>query len=238
MLGHCAAGAAGLFLAGRVLEMPLLRIVVTSLRPRLHSTRIIHLAGPMTVINATSAVAYGTDRLVLGHAADATAVAVYSAGAQLYAPASALITASAVPLWGHFVRRRCNSDGVPRAELRTLTAWFAGGARRYEHDAEQEGPAATEWMTHDRAGAGRGLMAAFAALILVHAVVYPVAMWQTDPASLRFLAARTMIMALVSLALSVPLARAIGPAGPVTASVAAYTLWVAIPCFRRAFRHV
>ncbi|MET8398209.1 hypothetical protein [Streptomyces sp900116325] len=236
-LGQCVAGLAGLIIAGRILRMPVLRIVVTSLRPGWVGTRIVHLAGPVTLINATTACAYGTDRLVLSHAADATAVAVYSAGAQLYTPAWALVNAAAVPLWNLFVRQRRDSIMVPKAELARLSFWFGSGALLVGVGLVTVGPSVTGWMTHGGAGASGGLMAAFAALLLAHAIVSPVTMWLTQPAALRFLAIRYVFMALASLALSVPLAWAVGPAGPVIASVASHTVCITIPCFRKVFRN-
>ncbi|MFJ9865187.1 lipopolysaccharide biosynthesis protein [Streptomyces sp. NPDC101165] len=237
-LGHCVAALIGLLMAGRALEMPLLRTVVTSLHPRQRVTRIVHLAGPKTVINVATAVAYGSDRLVLSHTAGPIAVAVYSAGAQLYTPAWALVNAGTVPLWNMFVRQRRDSDRVPKAELGRIMLWFGTGALLVGVGLVTLGPSVTRWMTHGGAGAGSALMAAFAALLLAHAVVSPVAMWLTQPAALRLLAGRYVRMAVVSLALSVPLAWLIGPAGPVVASVASHTVCVSIPCFRSVFRGV
>ncbi|MFC7263064.1 lipopolysaccharide biosynthesis protein [Streptomyces lutosisoli] len=238
LFGQCAAGLAGLLIAGRALRMPLLRAVATSLRRGQAVTRIVHLTGPMTVITVAAAVTYGTDRLVLSHAANATAVAVYSAGAQLYAPASTLINAAVVPLWNLFVRQRRDSVRVPRAELARISFWFGVGALLLGVGLVTAGPSVTGWMTHGSAAASSGLMTAFAALLLVQAVVSPVGMWLTHPADLRFLAARCVLMAVVSLALSVPLAWTVGPVGPVIASLASHTVCVNIPCFRRVFRSV
>ncbi|MFF8945306.1 lipopolysaccharide biosynthesis protein [Streptomyces sp. NPDC014864] len=235
-LGQSAASLVGLLIAGRILRMSVLRIVVTSLRPGRSVTRIVHLSGPVTVINVATACAYGTDRLVLSHVAGTTDVAVYSAGAQLYTPAWALVNAAAVPLWNLFVRQRRDSIRIPRTELAKLSAWFGSGALLIGAGLVAAGPSVTGWMTHGNAGASTGLMASFAALLLVHAVVSPVTMWLTQPAALRFLAARYVFMALASLVLSVPLAGAVGPAGPVIASAVSHTLCISIPCFRKAFR--
>ncbi|NGN65085.1 hypothetical protein G5C51_14410 [Streptomyces sp. A7024] len=237
LAGQCAAGAAALALAARALGMPMLRTVAASVRPGQQGTRIMHLAGPMTVIYTTSALTYGTDRLVLGHTTSAAAVAVYSAGAQLYRPAAALLSSAALPLWGRYVQRRGAGGGTPRGELARLVAWFAGAALVVGGGLVACGPPVADWMLHGEAPVGPGLMAAFGLLILVHAVNHPVGMWLSDAPGLRFQARGAVAMTAVSLALSVPLAIALGPAGPVLASALAFAVCVAVPCHRRAFRH-
>lgn len=233
LVGQCASGLMSLVVAGRILRMPLLRIVAF---PRhIPGTRIIHLAGPMAVINMTSAVAYGTDRLVLSNVTDANAVAVYSAGAQLYAPTSALLATSALPLWGLFGQRRRISETPPRGVLLRLTAAFTCGALAAGALLVAVGPMVADWMLHGRAFVDRGLMAAFAALLLAHAVNYPAGMWLSDAAGLRFQAVRAAVMTVVNLAASVPLALAVGPAGPVLASAGAHFLCVTLPCHQRVY---
>lgn len=234
LVGQCAAGAASLLLAGRMLRMRLLRVVLFPLR-RFPGTRIIQLAGPMAVIKATSAVAYGADRLVLSSVANSVAVAVYSAGAQLYAPASALIAAAALPLWRMFSRHRRTAGQPPRRQLLQLTAYFTAGGLVISVLLVTLGPIVASWMLHGRAAVGPGLMAAFSALVLTHAVNYPVAMWLSDPAGLRFQAVRAVLMAVVNLAVSVPLAHFMGAAGPVLASAGAHFLCVTVPCHRKVF---
>lgn len=234
LIGQCMAGFTSLIVAGRTSGMPLLRTVLWP-RRRLLGTRIIHLAGPMAVINATSAVAYGTDRIVLSKLTDATAVAVYSAGAQLYVPASTLVAASALPLWSLFHQRRRDCSMIPRSQLLRLTACFAGGAVLIGAGLVTVGPAVASWMLHGRASVGPGLMAAFGALVLAHALNYPVGMWLSDAAGLRFQAVRAVIMTVVNLIASVALALVIGPAGPVLASAGAYFLCVTLPCYRKVF---
>ncbi|WNZ11721.1 hypothetical protein [Streptomyces sp. 11x1] len=234
LVGQCAAGAASLLLAGRMLSLRLLRVVLFPLR-RSPGTRIMQLAGPMAVIKVTSAVAYGADRLVLSSVAHPVAVAVYSAGAQLYAPASALVAAAALPLWRMFSRHRRTSPQAPRRQLLQLTAYFTAGGLAISVLLVTAGPTVANWMLHDRAAVGPGLMAAFSALLLTHAVNYPVAMWFSDPAGLRFQAVRASLMAVVNLAVSIPLAYFMGPAGPVLASAGAHFLCVTVPCHRRVF---
>ncbi|MFE9773386.1 lipopolysaccharide biosynthesis protein [Streptomyces sp. NPDC005931] len=237
LIGQCAAGVGSLLLAGRMLGMRLLRVVLFPLR-RFPRTRIIQLAGPMAVIKVTSAVAYGADRLVLSSVTNSVAVAVYSAGAQLYAPASALVAAAAMPLWRTFSRHRRISPEAPRRHLLRLTACFTTGGVVISALLVTVGPAVASWMLHGRADVGPGLMAAFSALVLTHAVNYPVAMWLSDPEGLRFQALRAVVMAVVNLAASIPMAHLLGPTGPVLASAGAHFLCVTVPCHRRVFtRH-
>lgn len=236
LVGQCVAGVASLLLAGRILRMRLLRAVLFPFRPS-PGIRIVQLAAPMAVIKVTSAVAYGADRLVLSNVIDSVAVALYSAAAQLYAPASALVAAAALPLWRIFGQHRRSSMRTPRRQLLQLTAYFTAGGLVIGVLLIVVGPTVASWMLHGRATVGTGLMAAFAALVLAHAVNYPVAMWLSDAAGLRFQAVLAVVMAVVNVAASVPLAYLVGPAGPVLASAAAHFLFVTLPCHRRAFSH-
>ncbi|MFJ1533344.1 lipopolysaccharide biosynthesis protein [Streptomyces mirabilis] len=235
-LSQCLVNAAGGVLAGRILGMPLLRTTLGSVGASAWKDRapVAHLALPMTVVTAATAVAYATDRLVLSHTADAAAVAGYSAGAQFFAPASSLLGAAGLPLWAVFARRR-RSPGVPGRDLARFTGCFAAGGLVVGAGIVVLGPVAGTWMMHGRIQVGTGLMAAFAALLFVQAVACPATMWSTDAQGLRFQAITFSLMAAVNLAVSIPLAR-LGAEGPVIGSVASYTAFVLVPTLFRAFR--
>ncbi|MER5405503.1 hypothetical protein [Streptomyces sp. NPDC002769] len=235
-LSQCLVNAAGGVLAGRVLGMPLLRTTLGSVRASAWKDRasIAHLALPMTVVTAATAVAYATDRLVLSHTADAAAVAGYSAGAQFFAPASSLLGAAGLPLWAMFARQQ-RSPGAPKRELAWFTGCFAAGGVVVGVGIVLLGPVAGTWMMHGQIRVGTGLMAAFAALLFVQAVACPATMWSMDAAGLRFQAITFSLMATVNLAVSIPLAR-LGAEGPVIGSVACYTAFVLVPTLFRAFR--
>ncbi|MCQ4079695.1 hypothetical protein NGB36_03550 [Streptomyces sp. RB6PN25] len=236
-LAQCAVGVLCLVLGSRLLGMPLLRLIADSVRRRQPRARIRHLAVPMVVINAGSAVAYATDRLVLSHVADPTNVAVYSAGAQLFAPVIGLISVAGMPLWTLFAHQRESQDEPSRRDLLRLTAHFAAGGLVAAVSVVLLGPTVGTWMMHGRIQVGADLMAAFAALLFVQAINYPVSMWLTDAAGLRFQAVRVSIMAAANLALSIPLARLIGAPGPVIGSVVAFTAAVFVPSLRKALSH-
>jgi O-antigen/teichoic acid export membrane protein len=232
---QCVVGAVGVVLAGRFLRMPLLRIIFRGVRGResKDTTPIGHLAVPMTVVTAAMAVAYATDRIVLSHTADATAVAGYSAGAQFFAPASSLLSAAGLPLWVLFAHRRA-SAGSHRRELVRLTVYFGAGGLVMGAVLIAVGPVAGSWMMHEHIHVSAGLMAAFAALLLVQALGYPANMWLTDAGGLRFQATTFSLMAVVNLAVSIPLAR-FGAQGPVVGSVASYTALVLVPTLLKLF---
>ncbi|MDU8997258.1 MULTISPECIES: lipopolysaccharide biosynthesis protein [Streptomyces] len=233
---QCIVNAFGAVLASRYLGMPLLRMTLGSIREGALKDRapIAHLALPMTVITAAMAVAYSTDRLVLSHTADATAVAAYSAGAQFFTPASSLLSAAGLPLWALFARRR-RTPGAPRCQLARLTGYFAAGSLIVGGGIVVLGPLAGTWMMHQRVQVGTDLMIAFAMLLFVQAVAYPANMWSTDAAGLRFQAIAFSLMAVVNLAVSIPLAR-LGPEGPVIGSVLSYSAIVLVPALLRTFR--
>ncbi|MEU2154385.1 hypothetical protein ABZ532_05065 [Streptomyces sp. NPDC019396] len=233
---QCVVGALSVVIAGRYLGMPLMAIILGSIRTRERERRkpIGHLAMPMTIVTAASAVAYATDRLVLSHSADAAAVAGYSAGAQFFAPASSLLSAAGLPLWALFAERR-SAAGTPRGDLVRLLVLFGAGGLAVGAVITLLGPVAGSWMMHEQLRVGTGLMVAFAALLFVQAVSYPAVIWLTDEAGLRFQATAFSLMAVVNLAVSIPLARW-GAVGPVLGSVASFTALVAVPAIVRALR--
>lgn len=233
-LAQCLVGIVCLWWAGRILRLPLLSIVVGSVRSQQAGMRIRHLAVPMAVINAGSACAYSTDRLVLSHLSDPATVAVYSSGAQLFAPAVGLIGVAGLPLWALFARQRETLDQPSRRDLVRLTAYFAAGGLIIGMGLILLGPGVSSWMMHDQIRASVDLMTAFATLLFVQAAYYPVGTWLTDAAGLRFQAIRVGVMAAVNLALSVPLALLVGAPGPVIGSVIAFTVIVLVPGLRRS----
>ncbi|MGW0206733.1 lipopolysaccharide biosynthesis protein [Streptomyces sp. NPDC003233] len=234
---QCLVGAACLLWAGRILGLPLLGMVLGSLDTRHTPTRIWHLAGPMAAINAALAVAYSTDRLVLVHTADSEAVAAYSAGARLFAPAVALASATGLPLWTVFARQRGASGRPDARHVSRLTLYFGIGGAILGAGLIFFGPAVASWMLHGKVEVGTGLMAAFAALLLVQSASYPASMWLTDAAGLKYQAQRAGVMALVNLALSIVLARHLGASGPVIGSVVAVMTCLFLPNLRRSMSH-
>ncbi|WP_225097426.1 lipopolysaccharide biosynthesis protein [Streptomyces sp. CoH27] len=234
---QCLVGAACLLWAGRILGLPLLGMVLGSLDTRHTPTRIWHLAGPMAAINVALAVAYATDRLVLVHVADSDAVAAYSAGARLFAPAVALASATGLPLWTIFARQRGTSGPPHASHVARLTLYFAAGGAILGAGLIFFGPAVASWMLHGKVDVGTGLMAAFAALLLVQSAAYPASMWLTDAAGLKYQAQRAGVMALVNLGLSIVLARHLGASGPVIGSVIAAMTCLFLPNFRRSMSH-
>jgi O-antigen/teichoic acid export membrane protein len=234
---QCLVGAMCLLWAGRILGLPLLSMVLGSLGPRHTPTRIWHLAWPMAIINAALAVAYATDRLVLLHFANSDAVASYSAGARLFAPAVDLVSATGLPMWSIFARQRGTSNGPKARNVASLTLYFAVGGAIIGGGLILFGPAVASWMLHGKVEVSTGLMAAFAALLLVQSAAYPTSMWLTDGAGLKFQAKRSVVMALVNLGLSIELARHLGASGPVIGSVVAFTTCLFLPNFRRSMSH-
>lgn len=237
-LTQCAVGAACLVWAGRLFHIPLWKVVAECVQPRQAGVRIRHLAAPMAVIGIGTALTYSTDRLVLSHVTDHVAVATYSAAAQLFTPAAGLLSAAAMPLWVFFARQRQSADEQPdRRALVRLMGYFAIGGITIALGLLLLGPTVASWMTHGRIPVGTTLMSAFAALLLVQAVYYPVGMWLTDAPGLRFQAITVTLMTAVNLVLSILLANLVGTPGPVIASVLSFTAVVLVPNARRALSH-
>lgn len=234
---QCLIGVVSLLWAGRILTLPLLGWILGSLNPRHAARRIWHLAGPMAVVNVALAVAFATDRVVLVHVADPSAVAAYSAGARLFAPTLALASATGLPLWTVFARQRGTCGGPAPRDIARLTVYFAMGGALLGTGLVLFGPAFASWMLHGRVEVETGLMAAFAVLLLVQSAAYPTSMWLTDAQGLKFQARTSVVMAAVNLALSILLARHLGAAGPVVASAIAVLTCLFLPNFRRSMSH-
>ncbi|WP_316744375.1 hypothetical protein [Streptomyces sp. MK7] len=234
-LAQCTIGAVRLVLAGRIIGTPLLRVLMRSLCTRHYGPRILNLAAPTAVINTCFTLIYSSDRLILSHMSGTTAVAAYSAAAQMFAPATTLITATGLPLWSIFAQQRYGSRKAssPR-EVALLTGHFALGGLILGLALILIGPMVGSWMMHDRAEVDAGLMTAFAALLLVQAACQPLGLWLTDAAGLLFQARNFVVMAVANFALSIPLARALGAPGPVIGSATALTIIVFVPSFRRS----
>jgi O-antigen/teichoic acid export membrane protein len=201
-----------------------------ALRKGVAGARIRHLAGPMAVVSAALPVAYQSDRLVLSHVSTVTELAVYSAGAALFAPALAVVASSGQSLWPVFARTRGSRPRQAlRAQLVKATWAFAGMGVIGGLILAVAGPAVATWLVHGELAVSLGVMASFGVLLVVHATYYPTGMLLMDAPGLRLQAATSVAMAAVNVVLSVFLAKQLGAAGPIIASAVAIVLCMAVP---------
>ena len=193
----------------------------------------------MAVISACLPLAYQSDRLILSHVSSVTQLAVYSAGAALFAPALSLVSAGGQSLWPIFVRTGLASLGgnLRRQFFTALTGLVAFGVV-LGVALVLVGPSIGTWMLRSGAAVPVGLMASFAAVLIVLSAHYPGGMLLTDSAGLRFQAKASVAMLMMNVALSLVLARRLGAAGPVLGSAISVALCMWLPTLRSALHRL
>lgn len=191
------------------------------------------IAGPMVAITVFLAVAYQTDRIVLSHVSSLGEVASYSVGFQLFSPLMGLIGAAGVSLWPVYARRRL---GVGRQALVQAEVAFGVLGALLAIALVVVGPFLARFVGEDDVHVDIWLLVAFAGLLFIQAVSYPMAMLLTDPGGLRFQARLHIAMVLINLPASILLARLIGAVGPVVATILSIAIALFVPELRRAWR--
>jgi O-antigen/teichoic acid export membrane protein len=187
--------------------------------PRVRSfrgSRVADVAWPMLVQSIALPIAMQTDRIVLSHRADASVLAEYNLGSQMFTPIWAVVSAAGITLWPVFARARArgqHTSPVPMAGV------FGGLAALMAVGVALVSP----WLA-DVASGGRiqlpaSLVVCFAVLMTLQGVKYPLGMFMTDPRGLRFQALMIVLMLPVNVGLSWYLAGPLGAAGPVLGSV-------------------
>ncbi len=238
-----AAAAAGSVIHGLLARSAVRRLDRGRLRvaggdvDRSVAREVWHRSWPMTIIAAASTVAYSLDPMVVASALSASGAAEYVLGAKMSALVTVAITAPTPVLWNYFAGRRART-GIPvrRGELVRMTLLWVVVAAALGAVLVAVGPAFASWWSHGQIEVSRGLMVAFAALLMVSALQYPTSTVLNDPASLRFQAVTMSAMAATNLVLSLWLVRVVGVAGPVIASSIALLVVQAAPALLRARR--
>jgi len=187
--------------------------------PRLRSYRggrVLALAWPMLVQLVAVPVAMQTDRIVLSHRASGEALTQYNLAAQMFTPIWAVVSTAGAALWPVFARARARGE---RRSPVPVALVFGGLAAAV---ATVVG-LASGWLAELASGGAvtlsTSLVLAFGALMTVQALKYPLGMFLTDAAGLRFQAGMIVAMVPVNVGLSWYLAARMGPAGPVLGSV-------------------
>jgi len=197
-------------------------------RRRFPGASIRALSGPVLIITLSTPIALQSDRIVLSHVASRQAVADYSVAMQIFAPALALIAASAQPLWPIYTRARSEGRRGP-AVLRVFGLFCAVGAAIGGVLALLAGPAA-RLIAGDHVHVSPLLALAGALGVLTAAASYPIAMSLMYPEGMRFVVWCTVLAVPLNIALSVVLGHAMGAPGPLFASVIAGLGVQAVPC--------
>ncbi len=186
--------------------------------PRRHPGQSIRsLSGWMFVSSLALPIALQSDRIVLSHVSTVRAVADYTIAFQIFAPVTALIVAAAAPIWPIYARAR--SEGRAGPGLFRFTMLFvAGAAVICAVLVAIADPVGRLIGGSAHVELGILLPVSAALLVIVQALVNPLAMTLIDPAGVRMVALVNVLALPLNLALSILLAYRFGAAGPLLAT--------------------
>lgn len=182
---------------------------------------VLAVAGPWLVLTLALPVALQTDRLLLSHLSTPTDLAEYGLAFSLFSLLSQTVSAAGVALWPVFARAR--STGEVRSPFGTGAAFGAVAAL-----AAVALALLLPWIVPVVSDGAVRLDAwvtwAFVVLVAVQAANYPLGMYMTDAAGLRFQVPPVLLMVPLNLALSWWMTLQVGAGGPVVGSAVAVAL--------------
>jgi len=206
------------------------------LRPHRHSLDItttrmlVRWGGLFLVLTVAAAVAFETDSLVISWVLGPNAVAVYSVTFRLFALISLVASLAFAPLWPAFAESLSRGDvGWVKQTLRRSVTWalvlsipaavlLVAGCDTF-----------IRWWVGGSFVPPTSLAVACAVWVVLAASELPLVMLLNGAGVIKFQVIAASLMAVSNLLLSIVLARVIGVAGPVWASVIAHTICSAIP---------
>jgi O-antigen/teichoic acid export membrane protein len=206
-----------------------------------HLRSVAKLGGSALITTIGTAVAFQSDRVVLGHVASSDGLAGYSLVAPLFMAAYGLLNAVGQLLWPKYrqlLSIRVEPDVFERTLLKdlmlTATLGVVGGLA-----IALLGPYLVGFMLDGTPlVVSQGVYYCFGLLLLVQAILLPAAMLLTDSYGFRVQKYYVLVMASANLVLTVLLASWLGPVGAVIASVASVGLFQLPLTWRRALLRV
>jgi len=176
---------------------------------------IMGMAWPQLAQMIALPIAMQTDRLLLSHLTDEDALSQYNMASQFFQMVVQTITAAGVSLWPMYARAR--------SENRIMKPWkttvvftgvgvAAGGALAVLI------PFIARWLSNGTITLQGWLIAGFVLYVASQAANYPLGMYLTDEAGLKFQVLPIVVMVPINLALSWWLTLRIGAGGPILGS--------------------
>ncbi|WP_291814150.1 oligosaccharide flippase family protein [Cellulomonas sp.] len=197
--------------------------------PRLRSVRgakVVDVAWPMLVQMIALPIAMQTDRLLLSHLAGTSELAQYNLGAQTFGLINQVVAAAGVALWPLYARAR--AAGRIESPARA-TAVFTGLAATLGLLLWLALPLVTQVITKGKIELTATFAASFVLFVVVQAAKYPLGMYMTDAAGLRFQVVPVVAMVPINLGLSWLLIEPLGAAGPVLGSAVSVLVCQVVP---------
>ena len=187
---------------------------------------VLDVAWPVLVQMMALPVAMQTDRLLLSHLAPAEALAQYSFGWALFGIILQTVSAAGIALWPVFARAR------REAEVRSplpMAAAFCGAGLALAVVLALLLPWVAPLISGGAIVLDAWLVWGLVALVAVQAAKYPLGMYMTDAAGLRFQVPPILAMVPLNLALSWWLVGPLGAGGPIIGSAASVLLCQVLP---------
>lgn len=183
------------------------------LRPRRYpGVRVMDVGWPMLAQMVTYPIAVGSQRYVIAQLGGPTDVAEYGVAGQVFFALNGLVMAGGLALWPHFTRMRHKGD-LRRGPF-VLSALFAVAVAAATAVIWLVGPWLFGFITQGELTVRPGTIAAFGAMIMMTAAVYPLGMFIMDKPGIRFQVIPTLSMAALGVTLSLVLTPVLGIAGP------------------------
>lgn len=216
-----------LVIAARLVAPQLGKVFRAAPHPRRHpGVRVMNLAWPMLVQMLALPIAMQSARILISQLGGVQQLAEYNLASQLFGIALQTIAAAGVALWPIYARarsaRRIESPFAP-------TLWFLLGGLVLAGAMAVLSPWLASLASDGELALPLDLVLAFVIFVALQAAKYPIGMYMTDLAGLRFQVIPTIVMVPLSLGLSWWLIPDLGATGSVLAVSAAVALCQVIP---------
>lgn len=202
---------------------------------RFPGVRVMDVGWPMLAQLVTYPIAVSSQRYVLAQSGSHADVAEYGVTGQVFFALNGLVIAAGVALWPLYTQRR------HRGELKRgpflLSLVFAGSIAVATVIVWLVGPWLFEFISDGKIEVHVATIAAFGAMIMMTAAVYPLGMFIMDKPGIRFQVIPTLSMAAVSFGLAVLLTPKLGVVGPLIGSVFALLVCQYLPFLTYIRRH-
>jgi len=175
------------------------------------------LSLPVMVTTVCIPLAFCSDRIVLSHVSTGEAVTQYSIVLQIFSPVSALILASAQPLWPMYTKARLS--GVRGPDIRKVLTAFVVGTLGISVAVALVADPLGRVIGGSELRLGHLLPALAALVVLVQAIAFPLSMTMMDSEGARFVAWCAVLSLPLNIAASVWLSSDLGAAGPLISAV-------------------
>lgn len=226
-LGLALVSIVSLVVARRWISPQLGRAAREVLHPRrFPGVPAVAVTWPMLVQMTALPVAMQTHRLLLSHLTTGDELAQYNLASQLFGILLQTIAAAGLALWPFYARAR-SRDRIESPVKPTLA--FLVGGLGLAAGLAVVAPWLADFISDGQIVLDRWLVLAFVVFVALQATKYPLGMYMTDAAGLRFQVLPILILVPITLAISWVLIPEVGAGGPILASVVGVLLCQVLP---------